>query len=85
MIIVVIIILQILVFNADDEDGGREVSDVLQAANEEEIPVEMEPEDFQEVLEKNENPIVFGETPSNSDSGFTKFIFTKLLLEIFFY
>ena len=62
--IVVIIIPQIVVV----EDEGREVS-VLQAANKEEIPVEMKPEDFQKVLEENENPIAFDETPSNADSG----------------
>ena len=66
MIIVAIIIPQIVV-DADDEDEGREVS-VLQAGNEEEIPVKMEPEDFQKGLEENENPIAFDGTPSNSDS-----------------
>ena len=66
MIIVVIIIPQI-VADADDEDEGREVS-VLQAANEEEIPKEKGPEDFQKVLEENENPFAFDATPSNSDS-----------------
>ena len=29
----------------------------------------MEPEDFQEILEENENPIAFDESPSNQDSG----------------
>ena len=62
-----IIILQIVV-NAENEDEGREVS-VLQATNEEEISVEMGPEDFQKVLEENENPITFDETFSNADSG----------------
>ena len=67
MIIVVLIIPQI-VLDAEDEDEGREVS-VLQAANEEETPVVMEPEDFQKVLEEHEIPIAFDETPSNADSG----------------
>ena len=62
------IIIPQIVLDAEDEDEGRKVS-VLQAANEEEIPVEMEPEDFQKVLEENENPIAFDETPSNADSG----------------
>ncbi|XP_033229752.1 zinc finger and BTB domain-containing protein 7C-like [Belonocnema kinseyi] len=53
--------------DADDEDEGREVP-VLQAVGEEEIRVEMEPENFQEVLEEIENPIAFDESPSNSDS-----------------
>ena len=57
-----------IVVDAEDEDGGREVS-VLQAANEKEIPVEMKPEDFQKVLEENENSIAFDETPSIADSG----------------
>ena len=52
----------------DDEDEGKEVP-VLQVANEEKIPVEMKPEDFQEVLEDNENPITFDESPNNSYSG----------------
>ena len=43
---IVVIIIPQLVVDAEDEDEGREVS-VLQVANEEEIPVEMEPEDFQ--------------------------------------
>ena len=42
---------------------------VLDADDEDEIPVETEPEDFEEVLEENENPIAFEESPSNSDSG----------------
>ena len=67
MIIVLIIIPQIVV-DVDDENEGREFS-ILQAANEEEIPVEMEPEDSQEVLEENENPVAFDKSPSNSDSG----------------
>ena len=54
--------------DAEDEDKDREVS-VLQATNEDEIPVEMEHEDFQKVLEENENPIAFDETSSNADSG----------------
>ena len=54
--------------NAEDEGEEREVS-VLHVANEGEIPVEMEPEDFQKVLEENENSIAFDETPSNADSG----------------
>ena len=62
------IIIPQIVVDAEDEDEGREVS-VLQAANEEEIPVEMESEDFQKVLEENENPIAYDETPSNADSG----------------
>ena len=62
------LIISQIVVDADNEDEGREVP-ILQAANKEEIPVEMEPEDFQEVLEENENPIAFDKSPSNSDSG----------------
>ena len=62
------IIIPQIVVDAEDEDEGREVS-VLQAVNEKKIPVEMEPEDFQKVLEENENPIAFEETPSSADSG----------------
>ena len=67
MIILAILIPQIVV-DDEDENEGREFY-VLQAAKEEEILVEMEPEDFQKVLEENENPIPFDETPSNADSG----------------
>ena len=63
------IIIPQIVVDAEDEDEGREIS-ILQAANEEEIPVEMEPEDFQKVWEGNENPIAFDETPSNADSSY---------------
>ena len=62
------IIIPQIVVDAEEEDERREVS-VLQATNEEEIPVEMKPEDFQNVLEENENPIAFDETASNSASG----------------
>ena len=62
------IIIPQIVVDAEDEDEGRE-DFVLQTANEEEIPMEMEPEDFQKVLEENENLIAFDETPSNADSG----------------
>ena len=62
------IIIPQIVVDADDEAEGREFS-ILQAANEEKIPVEIEPEDFQEVLEENENPIAFDKSLSNSDSG----------------
>ena len=62
------IIIPQIVVGAEDEDEEREFS-VLQAANEEEIPVKMEPEDFQKVLEENENRIAFDETPSNAHSG----------------
>ena len=55
------IIIPQIVVDAEDEEKGREVT-VLQAANEEEIPVEMEPEDFQKVSEEMENPIAFHET-----------------------
>ena len=56
------------VVNAEEEDEGRDVS-VLQATNEEEIPLKMETEDFRKGLGENENPIAFDETPSNADSG----------------
>ena len=62
------IIIPQIVVDAEDEDEGREVS-VLQAANEEEIQVKMERENFQKVLEENGNSIAFDETPSNADSG----------------
>ena len=62
------IIIPQIVVDTEDEDEGREVS-VLQDAYEQGFPVEMEPEDFEKVLEENENPIAFNETPSNADSG----------------
>ena len=62
------IIIPQIVVDAEDEDKGRKFS-LLQAANKGEIPVEMEPGENQKVLEENENPITFDETPSNADLG----------------
>ena len=62
------LIIPQIVVDADDEDEGKEIS-FLRVAYEEEIQVEMDPKDFQKVLEEIENPIAFDETSSNSDSG----------------